>query len=92
MMNWMNLLYASDDIIHKLVFECLMACCNVWAIMFSMSESANPFYELILSGVHCPRAGLGQGQLIFADPGPDPQGQGRVRAGPGLTLGPAIFR
>ena len=42
--------------------------------------------------LHCPRAGLGQGQLIFADPGPDPQGQGRVRAGPGLTLGPAIFR
>ena len=32
--------------------------------------------------LHCPRAGLGQGQLIFADPGPDPQGQGRARADP----------
>jgi hypothetical protein len=42
--------------------------------------------------LHCPRVGPGQGWLIFANPGPDPQGLGQVRAGSGPTLGPAIFR
>jgi hypothetical protein len=34
------------------------------------------------TSLHCPRARLGQGWLIFADPGPDPRGSGQVRADP----------
>ena len=48
--------------------------------------------RLLKPGIHCPGAGPGQGRLIFAGPDPGPQGRGRVRAGSGPTLGPAIFR
>ena len=85
-----------------------------WNYSISLTNDASRFFTVLflakksdaltrikghVAKLHCPRAGPGQGQLIFGGPGPDPWGPGPILAdpdpdplGPGPALALAIFR